>query len=238
MFGSELQINSTTFLAAMFAAQWSHTTYFVGVFWTLGLEIQFYVVAPLIALAIVKSGKLWPVLLLAGWIILWAAFSGDDRTTVGNLQHFLVGIAVAKAVTAGALDRIIALPKIAFLAGVFGIICIGIASDLYSRPTFWSGPGALWTDAAILLLLVSHCGIERSKLPANAATRGLMALGTLAYGLYAWHGLVLTFASSLTPLFPMVFGLSIALAWLSYSLVERPIIESGKRRIAFSTVPA
>lgn len=139
LLGSDVPVELDTLLPALFATQWVHSTYFVGVFWTLGLEIQFYIVAPVIAWVIVRSGRLWPLLLLASWLILWSAFVGDDRTTVGNLQHFLVGVGVAKAVTSGALDRILALPQIASVAAAVGLLFVGIASDLYHGQTFWGG---------------------------------------------------------------------------------------------------
>lgn len=156
VFGSELPITANTLVAAVFAAQWSHSTYFVGVFWTLGLEIQFYIVAPIIAWGIIRSGRLWPLPVLLAWVLLWGTFSGDDRTTLGNIQHFLVGMAVAKAATSGALGRLLTLPLIAPATAGIGLICIGIAADLYQGPTFWGGSGAFWTDLSILFLLASH----------------------------------------------------------------------------------
>lgn len=98
--GGPLDVSAGNLMAAVFALQWSNTRYFVGVFWTLGLELQFYLVAPaLMALLMARHRATLP-LLCALWVALMLGFGADidNRSVAGNLQHFLAGIAVAALV--------------------------------------------------------------------------------------------------------------------------------------------
>ena len=55
----DFAVTTESLLSALFMLQWSHVTYPVGVFWTLGIEMQFYLVAPVICWAVAKAGRYW-----------------------------------------------------------------------------------------------------------------------------------------------------------------------------------
>jgi len=99
----------------------------------------------------------------------------------------------------------------------------------YGIGSFWDGSGALATDLLIVLLLLCHAFTERLALPAGRPSRAAMVLGALAYGLYAWHGLWLTFVPGLEGQFLALWTLSMISAWASYTALERPAIRLARR---------
>lgn len=225
--GSELPVTLGNAFASLTALQWTHSTYFVGVFWTLGIEMQFYVAAPLITAVMLWAGRLGPALAGALWVAIWLLTGsfGDDRTLLGNLPHFLVGLAVAQISLQTSLSQI-STAKVVSCA-VAGAVFLAIASSSYREGGFWGGMGIVWTDAAILLLLCAHVGSEGRRLNnllANTAIRFLSGLGVLAYGIYAWHGLLLTFVPWLNQQFFITFAVSLGLAHFSFVYFERPIM--------------
>lgn len=229
--GGPLEVSAGNLVAAVFALQWSNTRYFVGVFWTLGLELQFYLIAPaLMALLMARRRATLP-LLGALWLALMLAFGADidNRSVAGNLQHFLAGIAVAALVVRrpGIFARNTA--RRALGTGVAALVLLGLLSLHYGIGSFWDGSGALATDLLIVLLLLCHAFTERLALPAGRPGRAAMVLGALAYGLYAWHGLWLTFVPGLEGQFLALWTLSMVSAWASYTALERPAIRVARQ---------
>lgn len=214
--------------------QWQHYEYPVGVFWTLGVELHFYLVVPLIAFAVVAARRLGTLILVALYAGLWFWFGNDidNRSMVGNLQHFVIGLTISKLFVDGYLERFIrSKGAIAVQAGV-ALISIATVNILYHKGVFWAYQGSLMSDAALAALLLVHCAIDRKGVEANKLTSGLMWVGVLAYGLYAWHGLILTFFPWFLDRFIATLVVSLLLACLSYTLMERRFLDAHRKRSA------
>lgn len=97
---------------------------------------------------------------------------------------------------------------------------------------FWKLKGAFFTSLSIACLLAAHIGLEQRDIAPGMVTRALMMLGVLAYGLYAWHGLLLKHFSIFEGQFLSTYFVSLALAVMSYLLIEKPAIALGKRTAA------
>lgn len=206
----------------LLALQWQHIDYPVGVFWTLGVELQFYLVAPIIAWAVIAAGRAWPYVVGALWLGLWLMFGevADDRSMLGNLQHFVTGMAIARLSVEGAGLQYVRRRTIAGLS-IMAVIAIAVSNFLYHNGQFWTLRASLASDAAIIAILLLHCAVEQKRFAANTAMVLLMVWGTLAYGIYAWHGVILTVWPDLISNFPLTFALSLVLAYGSYVMFER-----------------
>jgi peptidoglycan/LPS O-acetylase OafA/YrhL len=217
--------------AQLMAAQFNQSYVLNGVFWTLGIEIHFYLLAPLLVLPLLmKSSARWVLAVgLYAAALYWCDFavrhfgwSWDGRNVVSNLPHFLAGM-IACRLVAGRESR---LPP-ASVSAAAALALLAYANWLYHRDiaSFWSVWGLLLVDAAIVLLVYAHAAVVRKAFVPNAVIRPLAMLGTLSYGLYAWHPYVMKYIPWTTDhLVPLIIA-SIAAAYVTYRLVERRALQ-------------
>lgn len=217
--------------------------------WTLAIEAQFYVFAPLLFLASVRgrfARRPWVLpTLLAALVAVWRA---SLWLFAGRLVHWADGgllIYVTRA-TDTRLDAILAGVAVAFVftrtrvvvpgwaaAGAFGVLIAMGAMDPEGDAMITVGFVAAILCASVVIL---HLVTDESPLSHLLSWRPLVYLGMISYALYLWHlpvykllyhqlegwrwGLVAAIA----------IGISVALASLSYRFVERPFL--GHRRAA------
>lgn len=242
--GSGLPFGLERYPAEFMAIQWVHNYALNGVFWTLGIELQFYLVAPVICWLLLSSSRLTLALSVVALLLLWVwphlanqwfSTSYDNRTTMGVLQFFVVGILLAKLTTdETVMQRLSARGSIISLAAL-GAATLCLTSWLYHNDlqSFWRLDGALLTMISIASFLAVHIGIERRRIEPGLASRALMTLGVLAYGLYAWHGLVLMYFPFFQGQFLATYAVSVVLAIVSYVAIEKPALMSGRRFTRF-----
>lgn len=223
-------IGRENFASELLALQWSQSYLLNGVFWTLGIEMQFYVVAPLLAwLLIPGSHLLRPAVFLAllaltlGWPLVHARVLGgptDVRNLLHNLDIFMFGMLGAALVPWFYKNR--------RMVGVFSfgaMAALLVGNLLYHKnlAAFLEWRGRLVIGVGVLLLVGAHVGLEH-KVIGFPGWRILTWLGTLSYGIYAWHGLLLIHSPYLETRFFVTAAASVALAGLSYALLERPLL--------------
>lgn len=230
-----------------------------GVWWTLPIELGFYLFLPLIVLLARRLG--WAGMFLCALVltVAWriSAISGANGAALrarlyvldalpGTLTLFCAGVAAAWLPAPGGTRRRFAAIGLALvaLAAVLGLIQGNL--DAY-----WAGN---WR----LVLLPSVIGVLLASLVRQLATplagfgwlasRPMVALGEVSYGLYLWHFQAQMLALAwLSPggrgplpsviAFVAASGLALVCAWLSYNLVERPAQRWG-RRVSASPPPA
>ncbi len=224
----------------------------MGVFahtWTLAIEAQFYVIAPLLFLGAVRgrfAKRPWLLpALLAGLVAVWRAslwlFAGPlvhwadgglliyvTRATDTRLDAILVGVAVAFVFTRTRVE----VPGWAAATAFAALVAMGF-TDPEGDAMITVGIAASILCAAVVIL---HLVTASSPLSRMLSWRPLVYLGLVSYGLYLWHLPVyklLYYQFDDWP-FPAVatlaITLSLALAAASYHLVERPFL--GHRRRA------
>ncbi|MEH3106979.1 MAG: acyltransferase family protein [Sphingomonas fennica] len=235
---------------ALFASNflfWHQTDYFAGAAelkpllhtWSLAVEEQYYIVFPLILMAIAKWGRrryLWPTLAIAilsfaaSVALLDLAPSGNYYLLPTRAWELLVGSLLAYGPPFALTRRSQAEP----LAAVGLALLVGSMILLDSRSPF-PGYNALWPTLGAAAIIAAD-----SKTPTLVGRllgwKPFVAIGLISYSLYLIHWPVIVFARYL--LFRPPTGIEeagllvliVALATLSWRFVERPF----RNRHAFS----
>jgi peptidoglycan/LPS O-acetylase OafA/YrhL len=231
---------------------WSEAGYFDTVseakpllhLWSLGIEEQFYLLWPAL-LYLTWRARLSPLALV---VILFAAsfllnvvqVRTDEVSTfyspLTRLWELLLGGALAHLVLrrstppthARWTDRlwIADSPALRNVSAAIGLLCIAVPVFVFSADTSFPGWRAGFPTAGALLLIASgpNAFIHRHLLSA----RPLVWIGLISYPLYLWHWPLLSFASLAggTPAASvrvMLIAASVAAAWLTFTLIERPV---------------
>lgn len=233
------------------AFQYVHHYELNGVFWTLGVEIWFYLLAPLFYLALRNVRSLPLAFRVYAYLFALSVIEAihfrhhDVRTLTSNLGHFYVGL-IALRFGPEIRSRVNLRPRtivgIAFLAFVFSGTCMAFAPR-YGAWIFYV-VGALAVDAGILLLLLLQPELEQRRSQARWLG-ALLTLGVISYGVYVWHPAVV-YALEIdvtTAPWPLVYGamvISLIVAWLGYNGYERHFLAFKRygRKAGSSTTAA
>lgn len=216
--------------AQLLALQFNQAYVLNGVFWTLGIEIQFYLLAPLLVLPLLMNGQArwWTAAALYAAALIWCeiavsqfGWSWDGRNVVSNLPHFLAGMIACRLVADPARRLPPATLTAAAAAGVLGVVSWMYHRDLAG---FWSVRGLFLVDAAIVLLVYAHAAVGRTTRPAPEAVRPLTMLGTLSYGLYGWHPYLMKYIPWTVDHLAVLIVASLGAAYATYRIVERPAL--------------
>ena len=230
-----------------------------GVWWTLPIELSFYLALPLLA-GLVSSRRMLllvaaPLLSMLAWryfvihviqpvsapyIWMYQLPGSMDTFGLGMLGAVLhVQYAHGRERTSAYTQRLAALLWTTPLA--FVLLGIWMAEEY---ALYWSGAPILylWTPlfGAAVLIVILNCALNRSFLNTVFGNRALFYLGTVSYGLYLWHAPIgkwllgtSLIAAMQTYSFPrmalLMFLCSLAAASLSWYLVEARAIAMARR---------
>ncbi len=223
----------------LLALHWAPDYKLMTAFWTLSIWVQFYLIAPFIVAAIIFSRRFGGVVAFGLWLILVITLGNDpdNRSVIAALQHFLAGMFVARIKFEPETRRLLSIPFFWPFAIAVGIVSLSIASTYFHNDIlrFWNFRGGLLADLAIVALLLAHCSIEQRDYKSNVITRALMIAGILSYGVYAWHGLLLTYFPLFSEKMVFLSMASLMLAYLSFITLERPLIVWSRRQNQLTT---
>jgi peptidoglycan/LPS O-acetylase OafA/YrhL len=220
--------------------------------WTLGIEVQFYL--------LVLLGSRWlvrmkPLALLLGAIafawawrgaclaLTWGQMRGPVNLTWfsasqlgGVLDEFAMGSALALLIhrdAAGRAERV--LVRLRWLVPVAAAGLSWLVLDLLGRAAgdFWTSPAMVIGWRTLLgvtcaLWVLAACLFNHPRL--MHATAPLRYLGTISYGIYLWHWLVLMALKPHLKNVPakacaLSLALTIGLAALSWHFFEKPFLQ-------------
>ncbi len=188
----------------------------LGHTWSLAVEEQFYLLWPFILILALRAADRRSIaaaaILVAVLVTPWRAV----LVMTGDLAHawwwpdthadaLLLGCAVALLA--------VRLPSWAGWLGLAGIVLTLVA---------WQPDGAIAWFAPIAtiasVLAVAGC-------PAALRWSPLAYIGRISYGIYLWHYLLIWWGLP----WPVVVGISVLVASLSYALIERPFLRLKDR---------
>jgi len=209
--------------------------------WSLGIEEQFYIFWP-------------PVLLIVGWkwrrtwmgAIASASFGVSLLIFLGYKDwSFYSPISRAWELLAGgilatnyahALERgKQRVPQFENLLATLGTAAIIFAAIVLNKQSLFPGVYALLPVLGAVLIILSPNSLLNRTFLSNPQ---MVLIGLISYPLYLWHWPILTFLRLSMPDDPSTalrvgaVALSVALAWLTYRLLELPIHAANIRRVA------
>ena len=203
--------------------------------WSLGVEEQFYLVAPLISFGL--SRLAWPrrrfVYLgliaagLAGCVALQAvAAPAAFFLMPARLWEFFIGCAIA--------DRIIPEIRRRWLAELItGVALVALLASMMLVSGASAHPGLPTLVPCLAAAAIIHTGATtRSMVGRALGTRPFVFTGLISYSLYLWHWPLLVLVEyrglPMTPgLEAALLAALVAVSFLSWKYVERPFREAG-----------
>lgn len=111
------------------------------------------------------------------------------------------------------------------------LACLVASNWLYHRQPvwFWDTRGTVLVDAMILLYIFAHASLQPSRAASSRLTRSLLLMatwmGTLSYGIYAWHAYLMASIDRLSADWAALLFASVAIAYVSYRWVELPALK-------------
>lgn len=216
--------------------------------WSLGVEEQFYALAPLLPLGLRKLGHRSRAIILVSLFFAGLGFCAALQTVAPaaafylmptRLWEFLAGCLVAERIVADIRGR--------WLAEAAAGICLFVllaSVGLFNSTT--PHPGLLTALPCLATAGLIHIGSTRTTIVGRFLShRILVGVGLISYSLYLWHWPLLVFMRYVElPLTPIVQlaagGLLLGLSVLSWRFVEIPFRTRGAvlRRAARILLPA
>jgi len=225
-------------------------TYDIGIApaWSICIEMTFYAVLPLYALAATKlltdrRGRRWLALELGGLLVLSLLAIAYHKLThqahghsnlLGTFYLFATGMGLASASVAWEGTRI---PQLidrcaswswAFAIALFIALSFGVSANTLGSVH------PIYAVLALALLLPATVRSTRANLPARVLSlRPIAWLGLVSYGIYLWHqNLIFYFADHIHSgalVFLASAVLTLVMASLSYYVVEAPFLRVKAR---------
>ena len=208
--------------------------------WSLGVEEQFYLIAPffiLLLLGRLQRFRNW----LVGGVFLTSLAISVHGAQAGLPSAFyllpsrafelIIGMVLALGLTPGIANR-----RLRQVAGVCGLGLIATAALLFTDDTPFPGFAALVPCLGAALLI--HSGGHRDTwVYRMLATRPMVVVGKISYSLYLWHWPLLAYAryTAVDPLTTQerlgLLGLAFVLSVGTYYCIEQPV----RQRRVFAT---
>ena len=196
-----------------------HPSLINSVAWSLEVEVQFYLLAPVLSLAFaVRRAGARRALIAAGMlagVLLQQGLGFTEKTLLGNLQYFLAGFFLCDLY----LSRWNRKPSVSWRWDL-GALAAWIAMAAAHRL------GAAWAWALPVLMLIAYCGAFRGAVFAKVLGNPWPAtIGGMCYTIYLYHYFFISLAGRFTTRW--LPALPYSLAFLAQFLFIAPLVLAG-----------
>ncbi len=207
--------------------------------WSLAVEEQFYLVAPLFLWGIARLQRRWQVALVAFFFVvslgLSVAGAMSEDSGAFYLPHSRAFELMLGMMLAMGLFPRLASQAAAEVVGAAGLLMIAVSVLFFSASTPFPGYAALLPCLGAAFIIASGAG-HTTAVSRLLATKPMVFTGKISYSLYLWHWPIFVFAAyqwGELSIFDRV-GLIVAaylLSVLTYWFVEQP----ARRKTPFLT---
>jgi peptidoglycan/LPS O-acetylase OafA/YrhL len=211
--------------------------------WSLAVEEQYYLVAPLAFMLIGRFGKgRWSAYLIP--ICILSFITSVVAVFVAPTANFFLFPTRMWELLLGAIIAFSSLPApksllVRNLIAALGLIMILFGMVIINESDPFPGWNALFPCIGTALIIQSGIGFhipEMAAINRMLATRPFVAIGLISYSLYLVHWPIASFTRYLTLREPstleslLMLAASLVLAWLSWRYIERPFRKIGQMR--------
>ncbi|MEV0274244.1 acyltransferase family protein [Hamadaea sp. NPDC050747] len=213
-------------------------------FWSLAVEEQFYLVWPLVVLAIAvlaKRVKRRPDRMLhvgLGLLVvpsfIWSIqLTGQEPTKaffVSTTRIWELGVGALVAMTAGLWTKLSR--RATVILGWTGLAAVLASGALFSTETAWPGYAALVPVLGAAAVIVAGCVTTREGPAVILSVAPLQWIGGLSYSLYLWHWPLIAITTAIWGKLTATQGVVVVMvsllpAWLAHRAFENPIRKSS-----------
>lgn len=209
--------------------------------WSLAVEEQFYIAAPLIAYGTWKLPRRAAVaivgVLFVASLVACIHFTSGDKNYAFYVMPLRAWEFIAGGIVAVMLPYLTRLPRLAFEAiGMIGLIAVAAAAATFSSEHLFPAHRAalpVFGAAAVILAVVAKPSVAVARVLSLPL---MVGIGLISYAWYLWHWPLLTFArihnfgSEGGALDAAMVGLSLVLAVATRFALEKPILMWRRRR--------
>ncbi len=198
--------------------------------WSLAVEEQFYLIWPVIVLVTLTFGRRWMLAVALAIVVISFCYS-ELLAQNSPTRAFYSPLSRAWELGLGALVALSPQARLTAFAGfcirLVGLILVLGSFLLLDKHNSFPGISALYACLGTSFLIYPLQ--NPTPICLLLGLRPFYAIGLISYSLYLWHWPILVFfqryqsATELSlPAGMMLLGVSLALATLSYSIVEKP----------------
>ncbi len=221
----------------------------IGHLWSLAVEEQFYLVWPPALVLLWRLGR-WPGPFIAVASVLLVS-SASMPLWIDNADHLyfgtdarahqlLAGAVLAQLFVSGRFDaRTAQQPTFRLALGISAIVLVAVVLLAADRNWYLLGGGLVLVTVAATIVVAGVVFAEGRWWSVLLTNRALIYLGKRSYALYLWHYPIGVWWERLELAGRVVvpLALSIALAEISYRLVEEPALRLKDRLWTTSDSP-
>lgn len=226
-----------------------HPPDFLGHTWSLSIEEQFYIVWPILLLTLLRfssSRKVVVFFTVSLALLAWAfrvylhmkgatperLYNGLDTRADALMVGCALGVAYASGFFNKQALKIMPSRILAFIATVSALILLAFSVGANWRAPYMYQFAFFAIEILTAFIVIDIMANNRSILRRIVATRVLVWVGSISYGLYLWHYPIYRamFSLELNGLTVITVGslLTFVVAVLSYYLMEKPILKLKK----------
>jgi peptidoglycan/LPS O-acetylase OafA/YrhL len=211
-------------------------------YWSLAVEEQFYLIWPLVLVALTRRPRRYRRLLLATILVIAAAsliasvWMTENRPTwafyllPARMVELLAGAAIAAA---GPAFRAVH-PGLRAALGWFGLFAIAVAVMSFDVGTVFPGYMAMLPVLATVLVIVAGGAGSSSSGPVVVLRHpAALWVGRHSYAIYLWHWPVLVLAESRFGPLPLPTRLLLVAVAVGLSAISLRVLENPVRRSAW-----